>query len=845
MQAQQIDFLALLNGQYQYVVPRWQRRYRWGQADIERLVDDLVTIAGAGPDAAHYGGTLLTFREPGAAGVVNTIRVVDGQQRLTTVSILLACIAAELGPDGRCGDWTAQIIRDDRLTNPGKPPAKLRKLRLQDGDEEEYRRGLEGRPAGPGTVSQAWSIARRLVAKHGAARLLAGLERLRVVSIGLDERDDPQQIFESLNATGRPLTESEKIKNWLLMGLRDAEQQRLHDDCWRAIERVLAAEHDTEPIDTFLRDFLRWKTGDLQGIDRVYDGFRRWAVPDGRSDDRPALCRDLARLAQLYGIVTGSAGAHRDAGVERELRHLREMGIDIHRPLTLRLLDDAAEHGPATDEDLAKVLTGIGTWTTRLWLADRATAGMNRALTDLAHGSGPGEGEDFAEYWLGRIRRFRGRVGVPSDDEVRAGIRRRKAYGGSATRSSFAVLCALMEAEHREESPARDRLTIEHVMPQKLTDEWKRALGDEPEQKHEQYRDQLANLTLSGDATNSRLAARTFAEKREMYRSSPIGMTRRLADEDEWDEDALERRADEITRLVLSRWPWSEQAVAPQLDSALKWRVDDGPWQIESAASQMVLNVAGALLSRDSANAERLSGDAISSNVHSAQRYPPGTAEGTLVMRAVPGHDRYVMYPYGNSAKIAERCRKMGERCGVTVEVELDETSLTQRFWGLLKNLGGVFGQVDGWQGPGQWTSPVNSSGDRIGIYVGHDDLIWLYVHVPISNERAARARHYSRMIREQMGDQEIGDDLEKKSQDGRTVNVQRSWTRDDEDGWPEAAQWIIEQHDRLRAIVEREEEPLIDEPVDPPGAIRTLEPLPTRRPIPGVAVLLADRRRR
>ena len=808
MQAQQTDFLELLNGQVQYVVPRWQRRYRWGQPDIERLVEDLVTIAGAGPDAAHYGGTLLTFRELGAAGVVSTYRVVDGQQRLTTVSILLACIADQLGPEGRCGDWTAQIIRDHRLTNQGQPREKLRKLRLQDGDEEEYRRGLDGARAGPGAVSQAWSIARRLVAKHGAACLLKGLERLRVVSIGLEEREDPQQIFESLNATGRPLTESEKVKNWLLMKLGDEAQQRLHDDYWRAIERVLKAEHSTEPIDTFLRDLMRWRTRNLHGIDRVYDEFRRWAVRQGHDNDRPALCRDLARLAQLYGIVTGSAGAHHDAGVERELRHLREMGIGIHRPLTLRLLDDVTQHGQAANGDLATVLAGIGTWTTRLWLADRPTAGLNRAVVDMAGGPGPGEGEEFAEYWLGRIRRFRGtRVGVPSDDEVRAGIGRRKAYGGSAPRASFAVLCALMEAEHREESPARDRLTIEHVMPQKLTDEWKRALGAEPEKKHEQYRDQLANLTLSGDATNSSLAARTFAEKREVYRRSPIGMTRRLANENEWNEEALERRAEEITRWVLRRWPWSEQAVAPQLDSVFKWRIDDGPWRSERVASQMVLNVAGALLSRDPTNAARLSGEALKSNVHSAQRYSPGTEVGTVIMRAVPGHDQYVMHPYEQDYPAsAERCRKMGERCGVGVEVELNETSLAQRFWGVLKYRGGVPGQTDNWRGPNQWTSPVESSGDRIGIQVGNHDLIWLYIRsgdLSRSNERAARMLHYSRMIREQMGDQEIGDDLEKESEEGRTVRVQRSWTRDDEDGWPEAAQWIIEQHDRLRAIVE------------------------------------------
>ena len=365
-----------------------------------------------------------------------------------------------------------------------------------------------------------------------------------------------------------------------------------------------------------------------------------------------------------------------------------------------------------------------------------------------------------------------------------------------------------MEAEHREESPARDRLTIEHVMPQKLTDEWKRALGAEPEKKHEQYLNRLANLTLSGDATNSSLSARTFVEKREVYRSSPIGMTRRLAEVNEWDEDALERRADEITQQVLDRWPWSEQAVGPQLDSALKWRVEDEPWQSEIVAGQMVLNVAGKLLNRDPENAARLSGEALSSSVHSAQCYPPGTAVGTLVMRAVPGHDKYVMYPYERDYPAsAERCRKMGERCGVRVEVEHNGTNLTQGFWGVLKYLGGVPGQTDNWRGPNYWTSPVESSGDRIGIQVGNHDLIWLYIRsgdLSRSNERAARMRHYSRIIREQMGDQEIGDDLEKESEEGRTVRVQRSWTRDDEDGWPEAAQWIIEQHDRLRAIVEQ-----------------------------------------
>ena len=513
--------------------------------------------------------------------------MVDGQQRLTTVSILLACIAAEFGPEGTCGEWTAQIIHDDRLTNPSKPPEKRRKLRLQDGDEEEYRRGLEGSPTGAGAITQAWKIARRLVVRHDVQRLLTGLERFRVVSIGLVGKEDPQQIFESLNATWRPLTESEKVKNWLLMGLPDEEQQDLHDNHWLKIERTLGAQHTTEPTDTFLRDVLRWRTGELHGIDQVYGGLRRWAVENRQTGDRPAICRDLARLAGLYGILTGTAGEHPDASVERELRHLRQMRIDIHRPLTLRLLNDARENGQGavTNRDLAMTFTGIGTWITRLWLADRPTAGTNKALAQFAHGPGPSAGEDFSDYWLGRIGRLRNsRVGVPNNEAVQEGIRTRKAYGGSATRSSLAVLCALMEAEENPgEAPARDKLTIEHVMPQALTVDWKGALGDGAEDIHGRYRHRLANLTLSGDATNTSMAADPFDEKRTVYGKSTIGMTRRLADENEWNEDALVRvrTTSLVGSCIVGRGP--NRAVVPRSARTVQQRSGGvsktGPWR--------------------------------------------------------------------------------------------------------------------------------------------------------------------------------------------------------------------------------------------------------------------------
>ncbi len=506
-----------------------------------------------------------------------------------------------------------------------------------------------------------------------------------MLSIGLFKEDDPQQIFESLKATGQPLTESEKVKNWLLIGLPESKQQELYDNGWKRIEQSLGAEYNTKPIDVFLRDFLRWKTGRIQGIDHVYEALRRWAFRERLAEDRPALCRDLARLADLYGILTGTAGEHKNADVERQLRHLRAMGIDVHRPLTLRLLHEEGESKAVGSpmNSLADILEGIATWTTRLWLADRAVGGMNRAVVELAHGSGPDSGEDDREYWFNRIRKLQHtRVGVPSDKAVREGLRTRKAYGGSATRSSFAVLCALMEADHREETPARDHLTIEHVMPKKLTEDWKKALGAHAKEIHGQYRDQLANLTLSGDATNSTIGAGTFGAKCKVYELSSIGLTRTLATYLRWDKDTIEQRAEDLVRRALDCWPWKDQDRDGSKDLAtLRWRIENGDWQKEKVASHMLLNVVAALPDLDPKSAESLSGESFSSNLQSAEHYPPGTKVGTLTMRAVPGHENYVLYPYRrNKQMTAQHCRKIGERCGVSVDAEFSDTSPTQAF---------------------------------------------------------------------------------------------------------------------------------------------------------------------
>lgn len=223
----------------------------------------------------------------------------------------------------------------------------------------------------------------------------------------------------------------------------------------------------------------------------------------------------------------------------------------------------------------------------------------------------------------------------------------------------------------------------------------------------------------------------------------------------------------------------------------------------------MVLNVAAALLNRDPANAERLSGEKITYDLQSATSYPAGSMAGTRALRAVPDHSGYMLYPYGRDYQSsAARCQEMGKRCQVKIDVEFDENYHFERFWKFLKShTGGVSGQKDNWRGGNQWTDALNSTGDRIGIYVGNPELLWLYIKAwktpdESEGERVNRMQRYSRTIRTEMSDQELGGNLEKNSAAGNSISVQRRWIRDDDSEWPDTAHWIKEQHDRLKAIL-------------------------------------------
>ena len=533
---------------------------------------------------------------------------------------------------------------------------------------------------------------------------------------------------------------------------------------------------------------------------------------NGKAEDRPSLCRELAEVAARYGVILGTDGVHTSRDVERELCHLRDLGFDTYRRLALRLLYEAetSEHKASSYATMAKVCQAISTWITRLWLSGRPLAGLHKAFTELAHGPGPQEDEDPVEFWLSRIRRFwNTRVAVPNDEAVRDGIRSREAYGASATRATKAVLCAMMESEQKGDSPARESLTIEHVMPQKLTHEWRRDLGDEAERVHALYRGRLANLTLSG--VNAELGAKSFAQKREIMNKSGVLLTRRIAMEDSWNEATIEHRTEHLTEQALTLWSWTDPHARFETSQAgswrMRWRFGEGDWHEENYASQMVLKVARGLLTLDLKNADRLRDDKLASNLHLASQYPDGSKVGGCTVRAVPGHDTYVMYPYADYIGSARRCRTMGIRCQVKVDVETrDKPNTYKTFWDFLKNhTAGLPGQEEDWRSAVATTSRLNDAHDRVRIHLTNEETKLYLMCFERKNlpGRAERMLHFSRAINTQLSDQEIKGNDESRSEKGQSIPVCRAWDPEDKDGWSEAATWIKDQVDRLQIIAE------------------------------------------
>lgn len=553
MRASETRLRVLLEGQQHYVIPLFQRPYSWERKDWETLWNDIIETYMSNTAGGHFLGSIVSKSQPGTPEGVTPYIVIDGQQRLTTLSILIAVLRDRIS---KTNPTYGERIDDLCLINKYAKDEYRYKIRPTQADRSAYFGVIDGSDnsadGDESNIRQAYdffvdTLSRSVDEEDEDPIDLTRLERLlldevEVVSITLDDNDNEYRIFESLNWKGAPLSQADLLRNYFFMRIPTDQQQTLYDSVWFPMQEMLDSKT--------LADFFRYQYMSTGRFVREKDIYLKWRsdleclAPDDLADKM----RELANFAQYYKRLIAPE-AEPDTAVRDCLKRLNRWGGQTMYPFVLWVYEGAG--GRIVDSlGMSRVLRFIESYLVRRLFCSIPTAGSNRFFMELRAQIPEG---DLVEAVRQALSQPTGRRRWPSDKEFRKGLLDYGLYEGSRPEQRRLVLETFEQAhEHKEPAELRD-LTVEHVMPQELTDEWRDTLGPDANTIHASFLHTLGNLTLTG--YNPELSNRSFREKRRLFQDSHLAMNKEIAEEAEWGPEQIRSRAERLTAQAIKMWP--------------------------------------------------------------------------------------------------------------------------------------------------------------------------------------------------------------------------------------------------------------------------------------------------
>ncbi|MGB3732247.1 DUF262 domain-containing protein [Microbacterium sp.] len=506
------------------VVPVYQRQYRWDIGACEKLLADVRTVAGGHGEHRHFIGSILSAADAGGGDLV----LIDGQQRITTVMLLIAALHHTIRESDAqlASELEGVLVRAD--------DASRTKLRPHHAWADLYESVVLDRRSDADRESRFddnYAFFRSQVHPDEVPLIWEGLQRLEHVSITLGSAANAQQIFESLNSTGQPLRDHELIHNYILMGLSHAEQLDVEEDYWLPIER-----HTGETIGAFWRHCLVMMTGreiDVAGEHGVYAAFRssfpRLDVDSLRSD-----AGTWREYAELYGILLDPS-REPDPGIRLQLEQVNTFGR-VSYPLVLGAYADH-RRGLISREELGEVLE----WVQALFLR-RAIVGLptDRLIARLCRARA--QGRDRLMRAIARI--------TPSDERVSAVLK----YG-ELPHPAY----VLGRIEGVDDTSDFD---VESIVPPVPATTWSgdgvrswNEYSEDEQNSHRALSPTLGNLTLLEESLTLRVFGASFPEKRDQaYARSAVAATRELADAASWGTAAISARTVRLSAELVRIW---------------------------------------------------------------------------------------------------------------------------------------------------------------------------------------------------------------------------------------------------------------------------------------------------
>ena len=555
MKATEAKLLDFLRRSPQFVIPVYQRTYSWTEHECRQLWDDILRTGGDDQIAAHFVGSIV-YIEEGVYQVTSQspLLVIDGQQRLTSVMLILEALARHLGDGEPVDGFSPPKLRNYYLLNPLEENERGFKLVLTQTDKSSLIALLQQRPLPTEAslrVMENFEFFERQIAALGneLTSLCRGLAKLMVVDVALSrEQDNPQLIFESMNSTGRALSQADLIRNFVLMGLKPVQQTRLYEDHWRPMELAFGQEAYGIHFDRFMRHYLTLKTGEIPNVGKVYEAFKAYAhQPTIERGGIEALVTDIQRFAGYYCSI---ALDRESAGLLGEaFRDLRELRVDVAYPFLLELYSDY-DTDKLSEVEFYRAVRLVESYVFRRAVCSIPTNSLNKTFSTFGREL---RKDSYLESIMAHFLLMPSYRRFPRDDEFKRELGVRDLY--NFPRRSY--LLRRLENHGRKERVPVDEYTIEHIMPQNedLSAEWRSDLGPEWEQIHETWLHTLGNLTLTG--YNSEYSDRPFAEKRDMaggFKMSPLRLNEGIGSLERWDKRAIQVRATRLSDVAASVW---------------------------------------------------------------------------------------------------------------------------------------------------------------------------------------------------------------------------------------------------------------------------------------------------
>ncbi|GLT22954.1 hypothetical protein GCM10007933_24150 [Zoogloea oryzae] len=594
MKATEANLLKFLRKSPQFVIPIYQRNYSWTAAQCRQLWSDLMRAGRDEKVNAHFIGSIV-YVERGLSSVTSqeALLVIDGQQRLTTSTLLIAALAKHFETQGLSellDTFSHKKLRNYYLLNPDEEGERHFKLILSETDKDTLLSLLQGAPMPAETstrITENYALFQELIATHQGEleAICQGLAKLVIVDVSLDRsQDNPQLIFESMNSTGLELSQADLIRNYILMGLEPKLQTELYKTYWRPMEKAFGQAAYVVHFDAFMRHYLTTKTGEIPNVREVYVAFKAFAR--SLTGDTRDLVADIHAYATYYCAM--ALGSETNAGLKQAFHDLRELKVDVAYPFLLDVYHDYKQGRVAGDE-VVQIVRLVESYVFRRAICAIPTNSLNKTFAGLSRTLKKDryiESVQAAFLILPSYRRF------PSNEEFQREIKIRDLYNFR----SRSYWLRRLENFGRKERVLVEDYTVEHILPQneKLSEEWKAELGPEWKRVQQTWLHTLGNLTLTG--YNSEYSDSSFKYKQEQIESkdgnkigfkySPLNLNFGLGEANRWDEAAIQARAERLALKASQTWvmPALDDEVLRQydpiwrdLDADTQYSIDDHP----------------------------------------------------------------------------------------------------------------------------------------------------------------------------------------------------------------------------------------------------------------------------